>query len=152
MAEGMISPDRVALDPFAPGFYADPYPQYAALREQDPLHRTPFGGWLVTRWDDVHRLLRDPTTSVEDRNLAPELVEFDGDRYGCAAGFAPCSIAVDRPWAALPEPAELRPPLFTFAFAVPCVLLPLLAASALLVPPTDGVSDDRPPPFPWWPC
>ena len=53
---------------------------------------------------------------------------------------------------AFPEPAELRPPLLSFAFAVPCVLLPLLAASALPVPPTEGVSDDGAPPFPWWRC
>jgi hypothetical protein len=52
----------------------------------------------------------------------------------------------------LPEPAELRPPLFTFAVAVPCVLLPLLAASALPVPPTEGLPDDGAPPFPRWPC
>jgi cytochrome P450 len=62
-------PGSVALDPFAPGFYADPYPQYAALREHDPVHQTFTGGWLVTRWDDVHTLLRDSSTSVEDRNL-----------------------------------------------------------------------------------
>jgi cytochrome P450 len=68
-------PDGVALDPFAPGFYADPYPQYAALREHDAVHRTFTGGWLVTRWDDVHTLLRDPSTSVEDRNLnAPGVI------------------------------------------------------------------------------
>jgi cytochrome P450 len=68
-------PGGVALDPFAPGFYADPYPQYAALREHDPVHHTFTGGWLVTRWDDVHTLLRNPATSVEDRNLTnPSLI------------------------------------------------------------------------------
>ncbi|HEY6651767.1 MAG TPA: hypothetical protein VI364_05670, partial [Actinomycetota bacterium] len=62
----------------------------------------------------------------------------------------PCSISAVGTVAAFPEPAELRPPLFKSAFAVPCVLLPLLAASALPVPPTEGVWDDRAPPFRWW--
>lgn len=62
-----------ALDPFAPGFYENPYLQYAGLRDHDPVHRSVFGTWMVTRWDDVHALLRKPGTSVEDRNIT------DGD-------------------------------------------------------------------------
>jgi cytochrome P450 len=57
------------LDPFAPGFYEDPYAQYATLREHDPVHHSPLGPWIVTRWDDVHTLLRKPGTSVEERNI-----------------------------------------------------------------------------------
>src|SRR5512132_146279 len=100
-----------------------------------------------------------PTTSAptfmarrRPRNVASEVPEFDGDRYGCAAELAPCSIAAAGTSAASAEPAELRPPLSLFAFVVPCVLLPLLAASALPVPPTEGVPDDAAPPFPRWPC
>ena len=69
MNDQIAMPTGVALDPFAPGFYADPYPQYAALREHDPVHRAFIGGFLVTRWHDVNTLMRDPSTSVEDRNL-----------------------------------------------------------------------------------
>lgn len=58
------------LNPFAPGFYDDPYEQYAGLREHDPIHRTAMGSWIVTRWDDVHAVLRKPGTSVEERNVA----------------------------------------------------------------------------------
>ncbi|QXC62782.1 cytochrome P450 [Aquihabitans sp. G128] len=57
------------LDPFAPGFYENPYAQYEALRDHDPVHHSVFGSWMVTRWDDVHALLRKPGTSVEDRNV-----------------------------------------------------------------------------------
>ena len=60
------------LDPFAPGFYENPYEQYAQLRDHDPVHLSVFGTWMVTRWDDVHALLRKPGTSVEDRNIAGE--------------------------------------------------------------------------------
>ncbi len=63
-------PDRpgLGLDPFAPGFAADPYPQYAALRAADPVHRSALGPWLCTRYEDCVRLLRTPGLSVEDHH------------------------------------------------------------------------------------
>ena len=60
----------LGLNPFEPGFFDDPYTQYASLREGDPVHRTDFGAWVITRWSDVHDLLRRPGMSVEDRNIA----------------------------------------------------------------------------------
>lgn len=62
------APSPLALNPFEDGFFADPYAQYTALRDAEPVHRTGLGPWLLTRWDDVHRLLREPDTSVDDRN------------------------------------------------------------------------------------
>ncbi|MEJ7584845.1 MAG: cytochrome P450 [Acidimicrobiales bacterium] len=64
--DAMATDATVRLNPFAPEFLADPYAQYAALREAAPVHRTDFGPWLLTRWQDVHHLLRNPSTSVED--------------------------------------------------------------------------------------
>jgi cytochrome P450 len=64
------APPRVmGLNPFEPGFFDDPYAQYAAVQEADPIHLTPLGTWLITRWDDVHTLLRTPGTSVEERKI-----------------------------------------------------------------------------------
>lgn len=57
------------LNPFEPGYFDNPYPQYAALREGDPVHRTQLGPWLITRWEDVHTVLRRPGTSVDERSL-----------------------------------------------------------------------------------
>ena len=66
-----VPPDTVlGLDPFEPGYYDDPYRQYAALRENDPIHKSAFGPWLVTQWSDVHAILRRPGMSVEDDNIA----------------------------------------------------------------------------------
>lgn len=59
----------MGLNPFEPGFFDDPYAQYAAVREANPIHRSPLGPWLITRWADVHTLLRTPGTSVEERNI-----------------------------------------------------------------------------------
>ena len=59
--------------PFEPGFREDPYPHYRRLREQDPVHRTDYGFWLVTRYDDVVALLHDPSvTSHGSGRLAGE--------------------------------------------------------------------------------
>ena len=58
----------VAYNPFDPGFMADPYQQYAALRAHDPVHETPFGVWALFRYDDVLRFLRDPELSVAETN------------------------------------------------------------------------------------
>jgi cytochrome P450 len=58
----------IGLDPLAPGFFDDPYAQYATLRAAAPVHRSPFGAFLCTRYEDCVRLLRSPALSVEDRN------------------------------------------------------------------------------------
>ena len=80
---------EVLFNPFDPGFSADPYSHYAALRTADPVHRTALGPWLLTRYSDVVAVLRDPTASVEAANatLTPmqeamqaQLDELAGDR------------------------------------------------------------------------
>lgn len=67
----MTGADPILFNPFEPGFSDDPYPQYRALREQAPVHRSLIGPWLLTRYDDCLRVLRDPSLSVEDRNATP---------------------------------------------------------------------------------
>ena len=57
----------IAFDPFDPAVVADPYPAYRALREAP--REGGFFGWLLTRYDDVSTVLRDPTTSA----VRPEL-------------------------------------------------------------------------------
>ena len=59
----------VALNPFAPGFFANPYEQYGQLRDHVPVYESPFGPWILTRYDDCIRLLRDPRASVEERRV-----------------------------------------------------------------------------------
>lgn len=68
------SGDGVAVhfDLFAPGFADDPYPQYAALRDADPVHRSELlQGWIVTRFDDVGKLVRNPTISSDIHHATP---------------------------------------------------------------------------------
>ena len=67
--EGYLPP---MLNPFAPGYFDDPYAQYKSVREADPVHLSPIGAWALFRYDDVHRVLRDPHLSVEERHAQPD--------------------------------------------------------------------------------
>jgi len=51
---------ELLFDPRDPGMRADPYPYYHRLRATDPVHRSPFGYWVLSRHQDVDVLLRDP--------------------------------------------------------------------------------------------
>jgi cytochrome P450 len=72
-------------NPFAPGFTDDPYPHYARLRAADPVHRHPFGFWVLGRYADVADLLRSKN-SVEDRHAGPSPLR---DLYESTVGELP---------------------------------------------------------------
>lgn len=69
-----VGPPR--WDPADPAFRADPYPYYARLRAEAPVYRPPTRSDLViTRYDDVARVLRSPDVSRDlDANA-----RFDAD-------------------------------------------------------------------------
>ncbi len=52
--------DVKSFNPMAPEFLADPYPTYHRLRAEDPVHQSPLGFWVLTRYEDVSAVLRDP--------------------------------------------------------------------------------------------
>ena len=62
------STDAVArfrlIDPPA-GFVDDPYPWYAQLRRQSPIHRLGERSFFLSRYDDVIAAYRDPRTSSD---------------------------------------------------------------------------------------
>ncbi len=55
----------VPFNPMDPEFVADPYPTYHRLRAEDPVHHSPLGFWVLTRYDDVVAALRDPRLAKE---------------------------------------------------------------------------------------
>ena len=68
----------VDYDPRRPEVIADPFPTFARLRAEDPVHWSDvLGGWVLTRYRDVRQVLNDPRFSA-DRitpfrdHLAPE--------------------------------------------------------------------------------
>jgi len=87
------------LDPFAPGFAEDPYEHYAALRAADPVHRSPtLFGWVVTRFDDVGALLRDPTVSSNIRHATPTpATELELELLGEAPRASETVVLMDDP-------------------------------------------------------
>ena len=54
-----MDPERYSFNPLDPALLRDPYPFYRQLREQDPVHWSDLGFWVVTRYDDVRRVLID---------------------------------------------------------------------------------------------
>ena len=55
----------VQFNPMDPAFVADPYPTYHRLRAEDPVHHSPLGFWVLTRYPDVMTMLRDPRLTKE---------------------------------------------------------------------------------------
>lgn len=60
-------------------FYANPFPVYAALREQEPVRRMPDGSWFLTRYADLVAVYRDAQVFSSDKK-----VEFT-PKYGAGS-------------------------------------------------------------------
>ena len=50
---------EISFNPFDPEFRKDPHPFYDRLRTDQPVHRTPIGFVVLTRYDDVVNTLRN---------------------------------------------------------------------------------------------
>ena len=68
----------VQFNPMDPAFVEDPYPTYHVLRSQDPVHHSPLGFWVLTRYADVIAMLRDP------RLVKEPIAAFVAARFGMA--------------------------------------------------------------------
>jgi cytochrome P450 len=67
----MDTREPVQFNPILPEVIDDPYPLYRRLRTEDPVHQSPMGMWVLTRYDDVALFLRDPRFGRRDnRHLA----------------------------------------------------------------------------------
>lgn len=53
--------------PFDRAYIANPYDMYRALREQDPVHKSQTGEWIITRYDDAKEILRSNQFLVGNR-------------------------------------------------------------------------------------
>ncbi|REE99858.1 cytochrome P450 [Thermomonospora umbrina] len=74
---------ELIFNPFEPGFTDDPYPAYRDLRDADPVHESPFGLTVVSRYEDVGALLR-AGLSVDSRLVAPGMYRDQFDRLDIA--------------------------------------------------------------------
>jgi hypothetical protein len=62
------------LEKLTPEFYANPYPTYRALRENDPVKRLPNGSYFLTRYDDLVTAYKNTRAFSSDkrREFAPK--------------------------------------------------------------------------------
>ena len=88
-------------NPLDPAFLSDPYPTYAALRLSDPVHRTFFGPVVVTRYADVHGLLRNSKLSARESEQRPNPVRVRLDQLRAELGdtkvLRPSILGLDPP-------------------------------------------------------
>jgi pimeloyl-[acyl-carrier protein] synthase len=73
---------EVLFNPMLPEFHADPYPFYRRLREEDPVHQSPLGFWVLTRYDDCVTALRDARFGREGFAMLLSAVYGDGSEKG----------------------------------------------------------------------
>jgi len=62
------------IEKLTPEFYADPYPTYRALRENQPVKRLPNGSYFLTRYDDLVSAYKNTKLFSSDkrREFAPK--------------------------------------------------------------------------------
>ena len=68
-------PNPPFFNPLQEGYLEDPWPHLAEMRDVDPVHQLLTGQWGLFRYEDVFRLLRDPTLSVADENVDFSVLE-----------------------------------------------------------------------------
>ena len=74
----------ISDDLMAPDVIADPHSYYRTLREDDPVNwNERWPGWVLTRYSDVVRVLRDSQRFSSDRMayLSQELSESERERF-----------------------------------------------------------------------
>jgi cytochrome P450 len=76
-------PTGVELTALDPAFRADPHPLLARLRAREPVHHDQqIERWVLTRADDVERVLRDRSLSVDPRKASPGTFMRIFERFG----------------------------------------------------------------------
>jgi len=85
--------EPLGFNPFDPGFRVDPYPVYRRLTAEDPVHQTPFGMVVLSRYRDCAALLRDPRSSSDASNSTMYQAFMAGrnpeEVFGALAGMRP---------------------------------------------------------------
>jgi cytochrome P450 len=107
-----VTRTAVEYHPFGRDTWRDPYPLYRRLRDEDPVHRSPGGYWVLTRFQHVFDAARDTATfssahglTFEDEgaNLGVQTMVFmdppEHTRYRrlVSRGFTPRQVATLEP-------------------------------------------------------
>jgi cytochrome P450 len=96
----------IPINPFDRRARPDPYPVYQYMRTVEPVHKSPVGYWILTRYDDCLMVLEDPRWSHNaDRILEP--TRGESDAVDPTVRLLRASIAFSDP----PQHAQHRRPL-----------------------------------------
>jgi cytochrome P450 len=91
LLEGGGTMSSVQADIFSPAFTATPYSTYAYLRAEAPIHRVTLPDdqtvWLITHYDDVVAVLKDPRFIKNWRNAMTEEQLAQMPSFPQAMGF-----------------------------------------------------------------
>ena len=69
----------LSYDPADPAVRRDPFPLYARLQDEDPVHWSPaLRAWVLTRYDDVRQMMLSDTMSPD--RLRPFYAQLQGER------------------------------------------------------------------------
>ena len=58
--------DKILFNPLDPAFHTNPYPLFDHLRQEDPIHKSIFGTWIITRYADAISILNDKRFNVDN--------------------------------------------------------------------------------------
>jgi cytochrome P450 len=69
---GQSIEEKVLIEGFDPrnlpdDFYADPYPYYRVIQQNDPVHQCADGSFFLSKHADLHKVYRDPKTYSSDK-------------------------------------------------------------------------------------
>ena len=85
MKGGESHPADLKYDFHDPAFYANPYPYYRQMQQEDPVWHNPISGhWVVTRYKDVMEILHSPDCS---NHRLDELLRRVPDNLAAEAGL-----------------------------------------------------------------
>ncbi|MGW2376168.1 MULTISPECIES: cytochrome P450 family protein [Kitasatospora] len=76
---GLAPPHDLAADLLTPEARRDPYPFYARMRREDPVHRSAQGIWYLTRYADVEAALGDLRLSNDRDRMTHAYAALGGD-------------------------------------------------------------------------
>jgi cytochrome P450 len=61
-----MTTSKILFNAFDKDFQNDPYPTYERLRREDPIHRSIFNTWVITRYADADAILKDRRFQVDN--------------------------------------------------------------------------------------
>ena len=88
------------FDPLAPDYLADPYPYFAEFRREARIFYAPkIDFWVVSRYEDVQNVVKDPETFSNVRVLEPlhPLTEEAQERLKQGVRVTPTTSTADPP-------------------------------------------------------